>query len=74
MRKKKESNSQPGKGLKEGRVEVIVPTTVDEDVERINGNQVRERVFIVYSTKWCYLHRCPHEWMDVCLLYVKIIT
>jgi len=61
MEKKKESNNQPEKWLKERRVEVIVPTTVNEDVERINGNQVRERVFIVYSTKWCYLHRCTHS-------------
>lgn len=46
--------------MKEGRVEVVVPATVDEEVEAINGDQVGERVLVVHSTQWRYLHRCSH--------------
>ena len=47
---------RPGEGLKVGRVEVVVPATVDEEVEAINGDQIRERVLIVHSTQWHYSH------------------
>ena len=51
---------RPGEGLKVGRVEVVVPATVDEEVEAINGDQIRERVLIVHSTQWHYSHWCSH--------------
>lgn len=51
---------RPGEGLKEWGVELVVPATVDEEVEAINGDQIRERVLIVHSTQWRYLHWCSH--------------
>jgi len=60
MKKKKieavRERKRPGQGLKEGGVKVVVPATVDEEVEAINGDQIRERVLIVHSTQWRYLH------------------
>ncbi|GMN71117.1 hypothetical protein TIFTF001_055511 [Ficus carica] len=46
--------------MKNGRVEVVVPATVDEEAEAVDGDQVRQWILVVDAAERRYLHRSPH--------------
>ena len=49
-----------GQRLKNGGVEMVVPATVDEEVEAIDGDQVGEWILTVDAAERRDLHRSPH--------------
>lgn len=42
--------------MKELGVEEVVPSAVDEEVEAVDGEKVRERVLVVYSAQRSHLN------------------
>lgn len=52
---------KPGERLEKRWVKEIVPATVDEEVEAIDGDQVRERILVVNSAQGSNLHRSTHS-------------
>jgi hypothetical protein len=44
---------------------VVVPATVDEEVEAIDGDYVRQRVLVVHSAQRSHLHRRPHVYLSL---------
>ena len=53
-------HNKPGERLEEVDVEKIVPAAVDQEVESVNGDEVREGILAVDATQGRHLHRRPH--------------
>lgn len=51
---------EPGERLKEVDVEEVVPPAVHQEVESVNGDEVREGILTVDAAQRRHLHRRPH--------------
>lgn len=50
-----------GEGLEEGEVELVAPPAVEQDVEPVHGDQVRQRRLPVHAGERRQQHRRPHR-------------
>lgn len=40
---------------------MVVPATINEEIEAVDGDEVAQRVLVVHSAQWSHLHRRTHR-------------